>query len=140
MARDVRPLEAAAAALARRDRSAADLRSQLERRGVAADDAAAAVERLEAAGYVDDARYATARAETLAARGYGNSVIERELERQGIAREHVDAALAHLEPEAVRAAALLERWGRAPKVARRLVAKGFDREAVAAALGDPPGP
>jgi len=138
MARQVRPLEAAAAALARRDRSAADLRAQLERRGVPADDAARTVERLEAAGYVDDARFAAARAETLATRGYGNAVIARELERQGIGRDEIGSALAQLEPETARAAALLERFGRAPKAARRLVAKGFDREAVAAALGDPP--
>ena len=56
-------LEAAAKALARRDRSAADLTAYLERRGTAPEEAGEAVERLQQAGYVDDGRYAARRAE-----------------------------------------------------------------------------
>ena len=136
MTKEVRPLELAAAALARRDLPAAALRARLERGGVDAAEAAAAVEQLEAAGYVDDARYAAARAEILAGRGYGDAAIERELGGHGLGRELVEEALAGLAPEAERAAALLDRWGRAPKAARRLVAKGFSPEAVTAALSE----
>ena len=133
---EARPLELAVAALARRDYSAEELRAQLERRGVAADEAAEAVERLAAAGYVDDVRYAAARAETLAARGYGNAAIERELERHGVGREHVDSAISGLEPEAVRAERALAELGRGPRSVRRLLAKGFEIDAVEAAGGD----
>src|SRR5205823_10954302 len=77
-------LEAATKALARRDRSAADLTAYLERRGTGAEDAATAVERLRQAGYVDDARYATARAEVLAERGYGDEAVRFELGRNGL--------------------------------------------------------
>jgi len=136
MAKEVRSLELAAAALARRDLPAAELRARLERGGVAATEAAAAVERLAAAGYVDDARFGAGRAESLAARGYGDAAIANDLERRGIGRELVAQAVAALAPEAERAAALLERWGHVPKAARRLVAKGFGAEAVAAALGE----
>ena len=69
-------LEAAAKALARRDRSAADLTAYLERRGTAPEEAGEAVERLQQAGYVDDGRYAARR---LAAKGFSANVIESAL-------------------------------------------------------------
>ena len=91
MAKETRPaLELAAAAPARRDYSAAELRAYLERRGVEADDAGDAVERLEAVGYVNDARAAAARAEALAARGYGDAFIRADLERRGVEGEQID--------------------------------------------------
>jgi regulatory protein len=129
-------LELAAAALARRDRSASTLAAYLVERGIAPAEAERAVERLEAAGYVDDARFATTRAESLASRGRGNASIREELERQGVPREHVAAAVAALAPECERAAALLDREGRSARTARRLLARGFDPETVEAALGD----
>ncbi len=75
-------LELAAEALARRDHSTAELAASLERSGVDATEAAQAVERLAAAGYVDDERAAASRAEALAARGYGDAAI-----RAGRARD-----------------------------------------------------
>ena len=128
------PLELAAAELARRDLSPARLTEKLEARGVDAADAAAAVERLEAAGYVDEARFALTRAETLAERGWGDAGIRAELEAQGATGEAVEAALATLEPERDRALALVARFGASARTARRLAAKGFGEDALEAAL------
>jgi SOS response regulatory protein OraA/RecX len=123
-------LEQAAAALARRDRSAAALIAYLEERGVETDEAAEAVERLRVAGYVDDGRLAALRAEAMARRGYGDAAIRADLERRDIGREHVNETLATLQPERERAEALADRDGRTPKTARRLIAKGFAADTV----------
>jgi len=132
-------LEAAAKALARRDRSAADLTAYLERRGTAPDDAATAVERLQQAGYVDDGRYATSRAEVLAERGYGDEAVRFELHRDGVAAEEIEAALASLAPERERALAILRR-ARTPLAAvRRLAGKGFSADVIESALAALPG-
>jgi regulatory protein len=128
------PLEAAAKALARRDRSAAALAAYLEQRGTTRDDATVAVERLQQAGYVDDGRYANARAEMLADRGYGNEAIRFELERDGVAAEEVEAALASVVPERDRALALVDRARDRRAAIRRLAAKGFSPDSVEAAL------
>jgi SOS response regulatory protein OraA/RecX len=129
-------LEAAAKALARRDRSTADLTSYLERRGTAPRDACDAVERLQQAGYVDDARYATARAESLAGRGYGDEAVRFDLERAGIVADEIDVALASLTPERERALTIL-RQAKSPLAAiRRLAAKGFSAESVEAAVAE----
>ncbi len=108
-------LELAAEALARRDHSTAELAASLERSGVDATEAAQAVERLAAAGYVDDA-------------------IRCDLEGRGLAPPAVQAALATLEPEAERARRLLERSGASARTARRLAARGFDAESLEAAF------
>jgi len=127
-------LEAAAKALARRDRSAANLTAYLERHGTAPEEASRAVTRLQEAGYVDDARYASSRAQTLAGRGYGDEGVRFELERDGVQPEEIDAALASLAPERERAVSLV-RAARAPTAAiRRLAAKGFCRDSIEAAL------
>jgi regulatory protein len=134
-------LEDATKALARRDRSAADLTAYLERRGAAADEASVAVGRLRDAGYVDDARYAAARAATLAARGYGDEAIRFELVGAGVGEDDVDAALATLEPEHERAASLLAAAKQPQAMLRRLTAKGFSAESLEpalAALNDAP--
>jgi regulatory protein len=129
-------LEAAAKALARRDRSAADLTAYLESRGTAADEAATAVERLRAAGYVDDARYATTRAEVLAERGYGDEAVRFELERDGLGADEIEAALAALVPERDRALELLRRAKSPLTAIRRLAAKGFGSDSLEAALAE----
>jgi regulatory protein len=127
-------LEAATAALARRDRSAAGLAAYLEQHGIDPAEAATAVERLEAAGYLDDARFAALRAEALAARGYGDGAIRRELEDQGLDAGRIAAAIETLDSEPERARALLERFGASPRLARRLTAKGFAPESIESAL------
>ena len=120
--------------LARRDRSAAWLSAELERRGVSPGDRVGALETLERAGYVDDDRLAAGRASLLAERGYGDAAIRADLERQGVDADRICAALAGLEPERERALELARKSGATPRTARRLLAKGFDEEAVEAAL------
>jgi regulatory protein len=129
-------LEAATKALARRDRSAADLTAYLERRGTATDEAATAVERLRQAGYVNDARYATTRAGVLADRGYGNEAVRFELEQGGLAAEEIEAALATLAPERERALELLRRAKSPLAAIRRLAGKGFGAESLESALAE----
>jgi regulatory protein len=129
-------LEAATKALARRDRSAADLTAYLERRGTAADEAATAVERLRQAGYVNDARYAATRAEVLADRGYGDEAVRFELEQDGLAAEEIEAALETLAPERERALELLRRATSPLGAIRRLAAKGFGADSLEAALAE----
>jgi regulatory protein len=129
-------LEAATKALARRDRSAADLTAYLKRRGTAADEAATAVERLRQAGYVNDARYAATRAEVLADRGYGDEAVRFELEQDGLAAEEIEAALETLAPERERALELLRRATSPLGAIRRLAAKGFGADSLEAALAE----
>jgi regulatory protein len=132
-------LEAAAKALARRDRSAADLTAYLERRGAAPDAAGEAVERLQEAGYVDDGRYAARRAEVLAERGYGDEAVRFELQRDGVAAAEIEAALASLAPERERALAILGRARIPLAAARRLAGKGFSVDVLESALAALPG-
>ena len=130
--------EVAAKALAHRDRSAANLTAYLERHGTAPDEASWAVTRLQEAGYVDDARYASSRAEALARRGDGVEGVRFELERDGVPPDDVDAALASLPPERDRALSLL-RSAKAPRPAiRGLAAKGFSHDSIEAALAAVP--
>jgi regulatory protein len=129
-------LEAAAKALARRDRSAADLAAYLERHGTAPDDAGRAVERLREAGYVNDARYAASRAEALAGRGFGDAAVRFELERDGVGTDEIEQALAALVPERERALDLL-RAAKSPLAGvRRLAAKGFGADSIEAATAE----
>jgi len=127
-------LEAATAALAQRDRSAASLVAYLERRGAAPEDASHAVECLAAAGYVDDARFALRRAEVLAQRGQGDEAIRFALAKDGVGAEEMDAALAALAPERERALAALYRAKTPLAGARRLAGKGFSPDAIESAL------
>jgi SOS response regulatory protein OraA/RecX len=90
----------------------------------------AALETLERAGLLDDARVGAARAEQLAARGFGNAAIRFALEGEGLAAEVVDDALATLDPEPERASRLLAARGRTPKTLRWLATKGFDQSTL----------
>jgi regulatory protein len=130
---DTDPIEIAARALRRSDRSRRQLDERLARAGV--DDAgrAEALERLEHVGYVDDGRFARGRAASLAERGYGDRGIRHLLNEDGIEADEVAAALAALPPEHERATRLIARLGRGPKTAARLARKGFGEEAIEAA-------
>ncbi len=123
-------LEQALRALRFRDRSAAELETRLEQRGVAAAEREQALATLERIGYVDDERFARTRAEQLAARGSGDALIRYDLEGRGLAAEHVETALAALNPERERAAEIAERRGRTVKTARYLASRGFDADAL----------
>src|SRR5689334_21750225 len=93
---DERAVDRAVRALARRDHSAASLRTKLERAGLSESAQSAALDVLQRGGYVDDSRFARDRAAVLADRGYGDAWIHADLERQGIYRETAETAVAAL--------------------------------------------
>jgi regulatory protein len=141
----IRALEVAYRYMSPRERTEAELRCHVSRRGfdAAAVDAALAV--LRDQGYVDDARFARMFAEdkrTL--EQWGGERIERALIARGIDRE-LAAAAAHDQPpeaEADRARELLERRFREPPTDARdreralgvLLRKGFDSELALEAI------
>ncbi len=129
-------LEAASAALARRDHSAAGLEEYLAERGIERDDAREAIERLTSAGYLNDGRVARARASSMGARGYGDAAIRADLEGKQLPEEQIDAALAELEPESDRARLVLRNGGTPAQLARRLAARGFPEELIESLLAD----
>jgi regulatory protein len=130
-------LELAIGALEHRDRSAAELRDRLHRRGIPAAECEDALAALTRSGLVDDDRFASTRAAALASRGYGNAAIDADLEERGLARELRQRALGGLEPEPERARALVERRGPGARTARYLVSRGFDAEVVRSACEKP---
>jgi SOS response regulatory protein OraA/RecX len=139
LARELRRADAlarAGRALRPRDRSRWALEHRLAGAGVPAPARVAALDTLERAGLVDDARTATSRARSLAERGFGDAAIRYHLEREGLAAELVERALAELEPERDRARALVARRGVEPRTARWLAGKGFDPSSVEDALGE----
>jgi SOS response regulatory protein OraA/RecX len=137
--RRARAVGGATRALAARDRSRASLDERLARAGIPAGARAEALDDLERAGLVDDARLARSRAEALAARGYGDAAIKARLMRERVSADLARAALEALEPERDRVCRLLEREGGSPRALRRLAARGFDRDTLAelAAFADP---
>lgn len=134
MAERADAVQTALRALRSRDRTAAELDARLRERGVAEHDRHDALEALARAGYVDDERFAHGRAAALAARGSGDALIRDDLERRGVAAELVEAALSGLEPERLRAEAVVSRRGTGPKTGRYLAARGFAGDVVAAAV------
>ena len=132
--RRLRALELATRALRARDRSALELESRLEARGIAPAERGRALETLSSAGLVDDTRFAAARARALAERGSGDALIRDDLERRGVAAEAIAAAVDALPPEAARAAAIVARRGSVPGTVRFLAARGFDEDAIEGAV------
>jgi regulatory protein len=97
--------------LAVRARAARDLARTLVRKGESPAHVAAAIARLEALGFLDDAAFARqfARAK-LAGPGFSRRRLQAELARRGVAREVVDAALDDvLADEDVDAGAVIDR-------------------------------
>jgi regulatory protein len=89
-----RAIDLAYKAVARRERTVAELRTALERRRVEPDAIEAAVEELTAAGFLDDARYAIRFAEDKRELAqWGSERIARDLTRRGVAADLIDAAL-----------------------------------------------
>ena len=135
--RALRRFEALAAAtktLRHRDASAKRLAQRLEAASVAPAARADALDVLERAGLVDDARFAERRADGLAERGFGDEAIRHDLEQQGVPAEFREQAIAALPAETGRAVAIVARRGPGPKTARYLAAKGFGEDSVEAAL------
>jgi len=120
--------------LRHRDVSRRRLDERLQRQGARDSTRKEALDALERAGLVDDARLATGRAGALAERGYGDTAIRFALEGEGIEASLVEQALADLEPERERAERLLA-GERDPKALRRLAAKGFDAETLGELTG-----
>src|SRR5262249_8249412 len=89
---------------------------------------------LERAGVLDDARAARGRAKALAERGSGDAMIRDDLERRGVFGDVLDDAIAALEPELERARRLVGADGGGHRAARRLAARGFDEDVVAAVV------
>jgi regulatory protein len=96
--------------LVRREQSRRDLKRKLAVRGVEADDAEVAVERLAGQGYQDDDRFGASFARDRAAAGYGPVRIRQELAGHGLDSEQCEAALTACEADwAERAAGLVAR-------------------------------
>ena len=137
-------------ALRRLDRCAAPravLARTLERRGIDPRVAKEALDRLEAAGVVDDDAYAAALARTrFAEKGAARRAIAEELERKGVGQAAIGAALSQVDDEAEVAAALAlarkkiaSTRGLEPAVRRRralalLGRKGYPAQAAADAV------
>jgi regulatory protein len=132
---DEDPIEIAARALQHRDRSRREVDERLARAGIDEERRNDALDTLERVGYVDDGRFAGARAGALAGRGYGDEWIRLDLAEHGVDAEAVAEAIGALEPEAERAAMLVERLGRSAKTGAQLARKGFGEDALEAALG-----
>jgi SOS response regulatory protein OraA/RecX len=129
-----RALAVATRALARRDFSERGLRERLLRAGVPPAEAEEAIGVLLRAGLVNDGRFAVSRAQALAERGKGNAAIRFDLQQQALAAEEIEAALGSLEPERERAERVIARRGGGVATARLLARRGFDEDAVEAAV------
>jgi SOS response regulatory protein OraA/RecX len=137
--RELRRAEAlgvAVGALRHRDHTRASLERRLAGRGVAPAARAEALEVLDRAGVVDDARLAHDRAALLAGREAGDLLIADDLARRGVPAALVASAVAALEPEEERARRAVERLGLTPKTLRRLAAKGFREETLERLVAD----
>lgn len=132
--RRLRALEIATRALRARDRSALELESRLEARGIAPTERGRALRTLSSAGLVDDTQFAAARARALGERGSGDALIRDDLERRGVAAEAIAAAVDALPPEAERAAAIVARRGSSPGTVRFLAVRGFGEDAIEGAV------
>lgn len=103
-----RAVDLAYRALGRRDRTVVELRAYLEGKRVEPEAIEHAVAELQAAGYLDDARYAVRFAEdkrTL--ERWGSERIELDLRRRGVAADLIEAAVA-MQPRADELEAALE--------------------------------
>jgi regulatory protein len=145
--------EAALKLLERARRTRSDLTRRLHARGFANVAIEQALERLAGVGLVDDVEYALAfLRERRARRTSGRRRLEAELRRRGVTAEAIAAASARLEQEeggldetaaARRVLAQVERRYRAldPRTRRQrlyalLARRGFDGDAIEAALGE----
>jgi regulatory protein len=127
-------MQAALQLIARRDRAAAEIRHELERRGAAKRVVREVLLRLRELGYINDRKFAAERVERLLERGFGAERIRIDLERCGIEPMTIDATIPDLREERRRARALVgERFGglegfggrRRMQVIRWLAGRGF---------------
>ncbi len=147
------PAQRALGLLVRREHSRKELERKLAARGVDKADAAAAVERMAAAGWQDDGRFAASLARSRAGGGYGPLRIRAELATHGLDADAIAAAFASLagsgEDDWAASARDLVRRRFGPdfaadpakrrKAADFLVRRGFDGDSVRAATRPGPG-
>ena len=134
------PVQRALGLLVRREHSRRELTRKLTSRGVEADEAAAAVERLAGDGWQDDTRFAASLVRSRAASGYGPLYIRAELGTHGLGSEAVAAALETFEGDWTEVARDLvrRRYGEAGpadlaqrrKAADLLARRGFDGDNI----------
>ena len=136
------PLQRALGLLTRREHSRKELASKLAIRGVAPEDASAAIERLVVAGLQDDSRFAETLVRSRAAAGQGPARIRAELRTHGFDREAIAAAIDGFDGDwAENACDLVRRRfgpgvgdpGTARKAAGFLLRRGFSLEQARAA-------
>ncbi len=131
--------------LAHRDRTVAEVRANLERRGAGEAVIDAAVEELVRLGYLDDARFAQRFAEDQRRLAdWGSDRIARKLASLGVAADLIDAALnarSHEDELEAAVAVLQRRVPTPPQTVRErdralgmLLRKGFDLELARDAL------
>ena len=87
------PTQRALGLLVRREHSRRELTRKLTARGVERDDAVAAIDKLEAAGWQDDTRFAESLVRSRASTGHGPVRIRAELGMHGLGREAAAAAM-----------------------------------------------
>lgn len=137
------PTQRALGLLTRREHSRKELTRKLTVRGVAAEDARAAVDRLAGEGWQNDTRFAESLVRGRAGSGYGPVRIRAELATHGLDREAIAAAMetfegdwAELARDQVRrryGPALAEDRALQRKAADFLIRRGFDAGCVRAA-------
>ncbi|MDH5833937.1 recombination regulator RecX [Luteimonas kalidii] len=137
------PTQRALGLLVRREHSRKELTRKLSARGVDAEDARAAVERLADAGWQDDTRFAESLVRSRASSGYGPRHIRAELGTHGLGGEAVEEAMATFEGDWTEAARDLvrRRFGESGpvdlaqrrKAADLLARRGFDGDSIRAA-------
>jgi len=137
------PAQRALGLLVRREHSERELARKLRARGISGEDAHAAVQKLKAAGWQDDGRFAESLIRNRAAAGFGPLRIRAELGTHGLDREAVTAAMEgfdgdwnEIARELVRrrfaAAGTLDR-AQQRKAAELLIRRGFGGDQIRAA-------
>ena len=149
--REVTPAQRALGLLVRREHSKLELTRKLLARGIAEDEAVAAVGKMAQAGWQDDIRFACSLARTRASAGYGPVRIRAEIQSHGLGAEAIDSAFAALAEAgeddwpARAAEQVRKRFGAARtaplatqrKAADFLLRRGFESDCIRAALDSP---
>lgn len=124
--------------LAGRDKSESKLRQALEKKAYAASEIDAAIARVKALGYLDEARFAQTKARELLRQKKTPSDIRHRLERDGLAAKIIDGVLereaAGFDPLSTARALLAKKKATGVKAARFLTSRGFDDEVIRAVL------
>ena len=136
MKRPISALEQAKRLLAARERSEAQLRGALERKGYLADEVEHAIVNLKSLGFLNDRRAAEALARTALVSHQSRAAVERKLSAIGVAESVIEAAVSRAaaevdhRDEASARALLRARKLQGPKAARFLAGRGFDEALI----------